>query len=142
MSEEQNKAIFLDAMEKYGNGNVEAFLNILSDDHVYHASANTLYVGKEEYKKLDSLVSTTFPDQRYSIQKLVAEGDWLMVLYTFTGTFKGAFKDIAPTGNKVSLLTVGTYRFSNGKIVETWGTHDMLDMLGQMGVVPALAAKT
>jgi predicted ester cyclase len=133
MSEEQNKAIFLDAMEKYSNGNLEAFLNILSDDHIYHASANIAYTGKNEYKKLDSLVSTTFPDQQYTIEKLVAEGEWVMVLYTF----RGMFKDIAPTGHKVSLLMVGTYRFSGGKIVETWGTRDMLNMVNQMGVVPA-----
>jgi predicted ester cyclase len=136
MYEAQNKAIFLDAMEKYSSGNVEAFLNILSDDHIYHASGNTVYTGKEEYRKLDSLVCITFPDQQYSVEKLITEGDWLMVLYTFKGTFKGMFKDIAPTGNKVSLLTVGTYRFSNGKIVETWGTRDMLSMLQQMGIVP------
>jgi predicted ester cyclase len=136
MSLEQNKAKYLDAMKKYVSGDKEPFFNLLSDDHTYHLSGNIEVKGIEAYKKFDSLLSLTFPDKQYSITKLIAEGDWVMVLYTFRGTFKETFKNIAPAIKEITLPGVATYHFSNGKIVETWATPDMLSMMQQMGVVP------
>ena len=48
MPAEQNKTIFLKAMEKYNNGDAGAFLDILSDDLAYHISGNTELNGKED----------------------------------------------------------------------------------------------
>ena len=98
-------------------------------------------MAKRTNKKFVSLVRTAFPDQQYTINSLISEGDWLLVLYTFRGTFTGKFKDFAPTGNKVTLPGVGTYHFAGDKVVEIWGTHEMLSMMQQMGVVPASATK-
>jgi predicted ester cyclase len=51
------------------------------------------------------------------------------------GTHRGEFRGIAPTGNEVSLTGMGIFRFSEGKVVESWDNFDQLGMLRQLGAI-------
>jgi C-1 hydroxylase len=60
-----------------------------------------------------------FPDYHETIEDIIAEGDKLWVLLRYTGTHKGEFMGLAPTGKKLTSLAVDMYRLENCKIV--WG---------------------
>ncbi len=53
-----------------------------------------------------------------------------------TGTHKGEFQGIAPTGKKVEITVSVMGRFANGKFVESWVNMDALGMMVQLGIVP------
>ena len=135
MGAKQNKAILSDAIKKYNDGDHQALFDIIADNHIYHTSADAVLKGLDEYKKIDNAVSITFPDQQYTIEDIIAEGDMLVWRQTMHATFNGKFKDIAPTGKKVTLPAICIHRFAEGKIVETWVGRDMMSMLQQMGVM-------
>ena len=40
---------------------------------------------------------------------------------------------ILPTGNRVAVMSIVVFRFSGGKIVESWDEYDALGMLRQLG---------
>ncbi|GAC1364237.1 MAG: hypothetical protein PVS3B1_23940 [Ktedonobacteraceae bacterium] len=45
---------------------------------------------------------------------------------------------MSPTGKRVEVTGCGIYRIVDGKIAEEWIQEDMLGMLQQLGVIPAM----
>lgn len=77
-----------------------------------------------------------FPDLHLEVEFMVNDGDRVSVLLTTTGTFKGPFRGIQPTGKKFKANGVDIFRFNDeGKIAAHWGTFDAFAMLVQLGVV-------
>lgn len=88
----------------------------------------------QEY--LDSLFAA-FPDLRVQIEDVVAEGDRVAVRVVISGTHRGEFHGIAPTGKRVSGTGTSSYRVVDGRIVEEWWQPDLLGMMKQLDVLPA-----
>jgi predicted ester cyclase len=57
-----------------------------------------------------------------------------------TGTHRGEFMDIPPTGREIGLGGITILRFENGRCVERWSQVDMLGLLAQLGAVPPQSA--
>jgi predicted ester cyclase len=56
-----------------------------------------------EHKLLLAGVTNAFPDLHHEIEDIVAEGDKVAVRLNVTGTHKGEFQGISPSGKKLSL---------------------------------------
>ncbi|MGE5101810.1 MAG: ester cyclase, partial [Deltaproteobacteria bacterium] len=67
---------------------------------------------------------TAFPDFTTSIEQLIAEGDWVAFRLKHSGTHKGDFLGMAPTGRRVEFTSMVFNRVNNGVVVENWGLHD------------------
>jgi predicted ester cyclase len=46
-----------------------------------------------------------------------------MTRWRMRGTHQGEFRGIAPTGEKVEINGIGIFRFSEGKVVESWDSY-------------------
>ena len=75
--------------------------------------------GPEGFKAMISPLRQGFPDLRFIIQDMVAEGSRVVVRWTSQGTHRGMFAGTAPTGRQVSNEGIGIYRVEDGKIVES-----------------------
>jgi predicted ester cyclase len=71
---------------------------------------------------------------------MIEEGDRVAVRTTFEATHTGDFFGIPPTGRRVSFTGVHIMRYSDGKLIEHWGSNDDLGLMRQLGVVPEPAA--
>jgi len=78
-----------------------------------------------------------FPDLERPVEDLVAEGDRVVARWTSSGTHKGDFQGIPPTGKHVETSGITIFRIENGKIVEEWSESDVLGMLQQLGAIPS-----
>ncbi len=67
---------------------------------------------------------------------LFAEGDKVACRYTITGTHKGEYQGIPPTGNKMTIQVINIFRIADGKIAEWWSQFNTLGMMQQLGVIP------
>jgi predicted ester cyclase len=94
--------------------------------------------GLEAYKQFILMYITAFPDARFTIDDIIAEGDTVVVRYTARGTHQGNLMGIPPTGKQASVTTIGIFRIVNGKAVEQWINCDDLGLLQQLGVVPTM----
>lgn len=74
-----------------------------------------------------------FPDRADIIEDMVAEGDQVGMLWRLTGTHKGNFLGIAPTGKKIDVYEVGFFRVADGKITDGWFMADEAGLLKQLG---------
>ena len=83
---------------------------------------------------------TAFPDMKYTLIDLIAEGDKLVVRYSAKGTHKGKFAmmpDVKPTNKPVTAEGITITRFDdNGKGIEVWAEYDEFGILQQLGIVP------
>ena len=94
--------------------------------------------GPEGFQAMISPLRQGFPDLRFIIQDMVAEGSRVVVRWTSQGTHRGMFAGTAPTGRQVSNEGIGIYRVEDGKIVESWSQVDRLGVLQQIGAVPTI----
>ena len=123
--------------ERINAGDVAGFGRLLADDFVEHQGmpAVPTKAGTLEFFRL---LLATFPDWHMAVEDLIAGGDKAVARVTVTGTQKGAFMGVPPTGTRVSVQIIDIMRFDGaGLVCEHWGVADMLSLMQQLGVVPA-----
>jgi steroid delta-isomerase-like uncharacterized protein len=77
-----------------------------------------------------------FPDGRYEVQDIFAEGGLVVVRSVFTGALQGPYAGVEPAGQPVTVRAVHIHRVECGQIVETWNNGDALGLLRQIGALP------
>jgi steroid delta-isomerase-like uncharacterized protein len=92
--------------------------------------------GIEVAKAFLSMMRGAFPDYRFDIEDLVAEGDKVVARVAVSGTHRGEMMGLAPTGRQVRTSGLEVFRLEGGKLAEHWATFDSLGMLRQIGMVP------
>jgi predicted ester cyclase len=137
VSAAENKTIVRRVKEEATNRrNFSIFDELLSPEFVDH-EAGPNSSGPEGEKELLSTVADAFPDWRWDIEDMVAEGDKVVTRYVARGTHRGEFMGASPTGEEVAVTGINVVRLEGEKIVESWGNSDQLAMLRQIGMVPA-----
>jgi steroid delta-isomerase-like uncharacterized protein len=81
----------------------------------------------EETKQFYQELYTAFPDLNHEIQDQIAEGDKVVTRWAATGTHRGEFMGIPPTGRSVSFEGINIYTLSGDKLV---ASHVNWDLLG------------
>jgi steroid delta-isomerase-like uncharacterized protein len=141
---ETNKATIRRFVEEVWNeGNLSAADGYIAPTYTHHDSSTRDFGrGPEGERMRVTLYRSAFPDLRFTIEDLIADGDLVAVRWSSRGTHDGQLDQIPPTGKPVSITGVSVVRFADGKIVEGWISWDTLGMLQQIGVVPDLAKAT
>jgi predicted ester cyclase len=83
------------------------------------------------------LALAAFPDFHLNIEHMVADGDFVTVLATFTGTHRAEFSGLPPTGKGITGRAAFAFRMSDGRIATTWAEIEPWGLLQQLGA-PAL----
>ncbi len=130
MSLEENKAVVRKWIESYNNRNLD-FDEFIAIDYFDHANQ----VGREGLMQLFEMGLKAFPDWHETIEDIIAEGDKVWVLLTYSGTHTGEFMGLAPTGNKITTRAVDIYRIVNGKLAEYWNVTDNLHLFKPIGAI-------
>lgn len=122
--------------EVWNQGKLEVLNELLAHDYVNHSSSiPDSPPGPEGVKPIVAAMRRAFPDLRYRIDQLVVSPDAVAARVTVSGTHRGDFFGIAPTGKHFEVTQTNIERFRDGKIVEHWRNTDELSLLRQLGVV-------
>jgi predicted ester cyclase len=141
MSVQDNKARTREFYEKVLNAHDFAALgDYVRDDFVDHNPPPGVGSGVEGVKQTFEMFTAAFPDLRFRIDEMYADGDKVISRLTCTGTHKGEFMGVAPTGKPVEMSGIDIIKVVDGKAVERWGQFDDLGMMQQIGAIPANAA--
>lgn len=122
--------------DAFEGGNLDLLDQLLAPSYVDHDAPPGLPPGPAGIRILFTTFRGAFPDLRFKIHDVVAEGDRVVTRYTFTGTQKGELMGIPPTGKAVEMPGISMYRVAEGRLQEAWVQYDMLGMLRQLGAVP------
>jgi predicted ester cyclase len=91
--------------------------------------------GAEAMKEVFRRLCRAFPDLHVAVEDVVAQGDRVVSRNVVTGTHRGEYMGLAPTGRSVTYDEIFILRFAGGRIAETWGVVDVLSQMRQLGVI-------
>ncbi len=137
-SEAENEALARRFFDAWSGGDPSAFAGLLSPNVVHHWGQVADTTGLAAYERQVSQYFTGFPDLAFTIDEVFGQDDLVVARWTATGTQKGAFLGIPPTGKTATWRGINIFRFACGQIVESWNETDGLGIRRQLGVLPDL----
>jgi steroid delta-isomerase-like uncharacterized protein len=141
MSASSNKAIVRTMVEDgMARGDFDAALGAYAREFTFHnpvmEEMPDLPRGVDGMRILLASAREAFPDLRYVVESVVAEGDEVALLYSWTGTHLGSIGGMPATGRPVHATGAIFCRLADGKIVEQWDLDDRLGTMQQLGAIP------
>lgn len=141
MSTENNKALARRfTLEHNQAGYMASFAELLAPGCLVHEFLPGLpeVMDRQGYNQFIATFRSALPDIHNSVEDIIAEGDKVVVRWTGYGTHTGEPLMGVPAAGR-SLIAHGTYilRFSNGQIAEVWNNWDNLNVMQQLGALPA-----
>ena len=132
--EKQNKLVIATAIiDVLNKGQFEKVDELFADELVEHDPYQTKTKSpKESFIAAVNVFRSAFPDGVMTIEKQIAEGDFVSTRWSKTGTHMGEFMGIPPTNRKITFTGIFFDRLENGKIVETWANYDLFGLLQQI----------
>ncbi len=140
---EANKSLIHRFTEATNAADWDAFDELLTDDFTRHCQAtpDVDIKSRDDFKKLQESFYKSMPDQKVTIEMLVAEGDKVTAYATYSGTLTGPMGDFPPTGKSVESKFLAIFRIEEDRIAEIWVEWDNLSMLKQLGLFPPPVSK-
>jgi predicted ester cyclase len=125
------------AFEAWNVRNLDGYLELYDSSirlHGYSAAPMDKSAVREFYR----MIHQAFDGPKLTFHEVFSNGDRLAIRFTMTGTHRGEFVGIAPTGRSVAVDGITILHFKDGKCVERWSSVDMYAWLAQLGVVQPL----
>ncbi|MBI1752098.1 MAG: ester cyclase [Acidobacteria bacterium] len=73
-----------------------------------------------------------FPDLTMTVERTIAEGDWVATLWIFRGTHtRAGYGGLPPTGARVAMKGITLWRVVDGRIHDEWTSFDSLSAYSQ-----------
>lgn len=149
MSIEENKELVRRFWKASEENDLDAIVTFWSPEAINHGgqtaqSTHRPPAGPEGIKKVMASLHTAFPDRKYVIEDLIAEGDKIVCRLTVSGTHQGT-PDIPveggllmkhpPTGKKYTIQHIHIFRIEQGKLAEHWAARDDLGLMQQLDIL-------
>ena len=96
----------------------------------FHLAANAR---DQDWPHPGMYLRTAFPDRVDVIERVVAEGDTVGLLFRLNATHRGNLFGIPPTGKKIDVYEIALLRIVDGQMVEGWFMMDEAELLRQLG---------
>ena len=132
------------ATEAFNRHDIKGFAEGLADDVTFTAPGGVQGRGKQACAESYAVWFHAFPDAHVAMRAVHIIDDVVVEEGTFTGTHNGVLHgpagDVPPTGRAVKVDYVDVLRFKDGKHVSMNLIFDQLELLGQLGLLPAPAS--
>jgi steroid delta-isomerase-like uncharacterized protein len=139
MSVDENKSLNLRWIQAWNDRDWATEAACRATDYVAHMSAIPVPLDAAGWGAFSDAFTTAFPDAQISVADSVAERDMVASRWTITGTHRGDFQGVPPTGRPIKMAGVDISRVVDGKIAEHWAQFDVMAVMQQIGALPAPA---
>jgi len=133
-----NKALFKRFHEAANTGDFDFLAKtideVVAPDAVIRTPLPIEATGADALKQIWAMLLRIYPDIHLMVEDLIGEGDKVVGRTTVTGTHRGEFMGVAPTGKSVTYNEMFIFRIAVGRVVETWGVVDVYAQMKQIGV--------
>jgi predicted ester cyclase len=132
---QQNEAVVRRLIEEgWNRGTLAAVDDCLAAGYTQEGPLETVRGPKGE-KEMITKYRNAFPDCKVQIDEMFSAGDRVVVRFTYSGTHRGNFEGIAPTGRPVQGKGIDVMHMLDGRIVAAFSQWDALGLMQQLGVV-------
>lgn len=117
----------------WNRGDFDGLDSRLVERVVFHYRRSTRTLEPDDLAALVTAWREAFPDLRFSIEDLVEDGDRVAARLTHSGTHRGRFRGVEPTGRRIEVDAMFFFRFEGGRLAEVWEVEDEHAMWQQLG---------
>ena len=94
-------------------------------------------IGPQQIAAIYARQIAAIPDSLVRVERMVAEGDVVVVEWTLSGTHRGRLMGIPATGKHVSFKGVSMLRYRKNMVVADTRVWDLAGLLRQIGLLPS-----
>ena len=131
-----NKAVIRSFVEAWNTRDFDRFSVLMGDDAVLHVGGGIVPCDPAGTRAIAQEWIEAFPDWRFDLRALIAEGDRVVAHMPYTGTHRAPVLGIPATGKSCTVDEIVVFRIVNKKIAEAWEVYDEAGMWRQLGVAP------
>jgi predicted ester cyclase len=136
MEKLDNKTIIRQYIERIENtGDVSNIREFVAEEYTEVYEGERYPIGIQGAIEHVRGVRRVFPDLHLTIENQISEGEWVVTIYSVTGTFKDEWFGMKPTGKPITFTGVNVDRIRDGKIIEHGGAANMLEPLMKAGII-------
>lgn len=133
---EENKTLIRRAWDEiFNQKNLRAVDEYFAEDAIIGFAPPGIRPDREGFKQIIGPYLTAFPDLRVVLEDQVAEDGTVASRFKVSGTHKGEFAGLAPSGKQIDYDGLNFIKVRDGKIVEVWGASDQLRLMRQIGAI-------
>ncbi len=139
--EDRNKAVIRRLLEEVVNtGDTAPLAELIDPGCVATDGSTRVPCGVEGMIEHVRGVRATYPDLHLTIERQIAEGEWVATVFTARGTHQGSWLGMAPTGKPVVFSGVNVDRVVEGRLVEHGGAMNTFEGLLAIGAIQLVQA--
>jgi steroid delta-isomerase-like uncharacterized protein len=142
MSTEQNKELVRRCFEAINGGDFAAARDLFAREYRLHVSYSPVPLDRDAAVASWGPFFAAFPDLHHAIEHSIAQGEWVVAHLAITGTHRGDFMGVPPTGKAITSSSISFFRCANGRVIEQRTQFDAVAMMQQIGAIPAPEAAT
>jgi steroid delta-isomerase-like uncharacterized protein len=131
-----NKAVVRSFVDAWNSRDFGRFQTLMGEGAVLRIGGGVVPCDPASTRAIAEQWTTAFPDWRFDLRALIAEGDMVVAHMPYRGTHRGPILGVAPTNRSCSVDEIVIFRVSEGKIAEAWEVYDEAGMWRQLGVRP------
>jgi steroid delta-isomerase-like uncharacterized protein len=122
--------------EVWNAGDIDASAKYIAPKYTIHHDPGDPWEKREldlaGYKERLRISRAPFPDQRFIIQDLVAEGNTAIMTWLWSATHKGDIQGFPATGNEIKMSGATVYYLEGGRLTGHWQIADRLGVYMQL----------
>jgi steroid delta-isomerase-like uncharacterized protein len=120
-------------MDALNEKRLEVLDEIVAEDFVEHVPLPGQGPGREGLRDALQMFSVAFPDMKWEVHEQIAEGDYVVTHFTWSGTHSGSFLGIPATGRPIRVWGILIDTVRGGKFAESRILKDNIGLFKQLG---------
>ena len=93
--------------------------------------------GPDELTAYFAELFAALPDFHMEILALAAEGEHVFIRWRLTGTHRGAYAGIEPTGKRIEVDGIDDFVVRDGRVASNFVVFDQMQFARQLGLLPS-----
>jgi len=94
--------------------------------------------GRDSMRRKVAYYLRAFPDLCVTLDRYVAQDHQLALFWTWSGTHRGTFMNIPPSGRTVTVRGSSLLEVTDGQVRRGWRVWDLAGLLRDLGLLPEL----
>jgi steroid delta-isomerase-like uncharacterized protein len=131
-----NKAVVRSFVDAWNTRDFDRFDVLMGEGAVLRVGGAVVPCDPQGTRAIAEAWTSAFPDWRFELLALVAEGDRVVAHMPYRGTHRRAILGVAATGRSCVVDEIVIFRVAGGRIAEAWEVYDEAGMWRQLGVLP------
>ena len=133
---EANKAVIRSFVDAWNTRDFGRFQSLIRQDAMLRIGGGLVPCDPASTLVMAEEWTTAFPDWRFDLRDLIAEGDRVVAYMTYSGTHRQPILGVAPTNRSCSVDEIVIFQVNQGKITQGWEVYDEAGIWRQLGVLP------